>query len=376
MDMASAARSFRYHPLGTFRLFLAGLVVVQHVVANMAPIGGLYHAVLPFEFGSLAVLVFFALSGFVITEAACLVYVGKPVPFMTNRLLRIVPHFLVALALAMAIDALFDHAGTLRLSDREFPSLPPGQAFDLRTVLGNVVGFLPGANRLMGFDFISIIWAVRIEMIFYGAVFLALLLPAPGLLRRAAPAALVVLGLLTCLVHYKFGYAFFFLFGACLYDYRANAGDAPQVRRALPLLLCCAGMALHLLLIPMATKAGYDRAVLAQAIILAALLALMTVLALTATTPRPRDQRCGDLSYPVYIHHENAVVIVLSLTAGYSYPAMLAGVALALALSYGLMLAVDPIVNRLRDAVRGRSLDRAPDRRGFAANNAAGARTR
>ena len=218
MDTASAARSYRYHPLGTFRLFLAGLVVVQHVVANMAPIGAVYHLVLPYELGSLAVLVFFALSGFVITEAACRVYVGKPVPFMTNRLLRIVPHFLVALALAMAIDAAFDQAGTLRLSDREFPSLPPEHVFDLRTVLGNVVGFLPGANRLMGFDFISIIWAVRIEMIFYGAVFLALLLPAPGLLRRAAPAALVVLGLLTGLVHYKVGYAFFFLYGVCLYD--------------------------------------------------------------------------------------------------------------------------------------------------------------
>ena len=196
----------------------------------------------------------------------------------------------------------------MRLSDREFPSLPPEQAFDLRTILGNVVGFLPGANRLMGFDFISIIWAVRIEMIFYGAVFLALLLPAPGLLRRAAPAALVVLGLLTGLVHYKFGYAFFFLFGACLYDYRANAGDAAGLvrERALPLLLCCAGMALHLLLIPMATKAGYDRAVLAQAAILAALLAIMAVARADATSPRPRDQRCGDLSYPVYIHHENA----------------------------------------------------------------------
>ena len=106
---------------------------------------------------------------------------------------------------------------------------------------------------------------------------------------------------------------------------------------------------------------------LAQAAILSALLAIMAVLALTTTSPRPLDQRCGDLSYPVYIHHENALVLVLSLTAGYSYPAMLAGVALALALSYGLMLLVDPVVHRVRDAVRGRSLDRALDHRGFTA---------
>ena len=86
---------FQYRYFGGFRLLLAMLVMTQHFGADLCagPAGGgpgALHA------GSVAVLVFFALSGFVITEAVDLVYRNRPGPFLTNRLLRIVPHFLLA----------------------------------------------------------------------------------------------------------------------------------------------------------------------------------------------------------------------------------------------------------------------------------------
>ena len=92
-DNAGSVYQYRY--FGSFRLLLATLVMAQHFGADLAP-APLAAALAPYMTGSVAVLVFFALSGFVITEAVDSVYRGRPVPFLTNRLLRIVPHFLLA----------------------------------------------------------------------------------------------------------------------------------------------------------------------------------------------------------------------------------------------------------------------------------------
>ncbi|MER8779076.1 hypothetical protein NKJ09_27610 [Mesorhizobium sp. M0189] len=76
-------------------MLLAIFVVLQHFLANLVP-EPIATAPLPCEFGNIAVLVFFALSGFVISEAADRIYAGRPVAFMANRLLRILPHFALA----------------------------------------------------------------------------------------------------------------------------------------------------------------------------------------------------------------------------------------------------------------------------------------
>src|ERR1700712_3911845 len=86
---------YQYRYFGTFRLVLATLVMTQHFAADLAP-EPLAVAMAPYTVGNVAVLVFFALSGFVITEAVDSVYRRRPGPFLTHRLLRIVPHFLVA----------------------------------------------------------------------------------------------------------------------------------------------------------------------------------------------------------------------------------------------------------------------------------------
>ena len=99
---------YQYRSFGGFRLLLAVLVMVQHFGADLAP-APLATALAPYFTESVAVLVFFALSGFVITEAVDSVYRNRPIPFLTNRLLRIVPHFLLAL--------IFDRDWTPRTTD-------------------------------------------------------------------------------------------------------------------------------------------------------------------------------------------------------------------------------------------------------------------
>ena len=125
-----AAYPYRY--FGVFRLMLATLVMMQHFGDDLAPYE-LTVALAPYTVGDVAVVVFFALSGFVITEAVDAVYRVRPLPFLANRLLRIVPHFLLALVLTMLAHEFFRISGGVRLW-RSQPSFPDG-AFAVHNVL-------------------------------------------------------------------------------------------------------------------------------------------------------------------------------------------------------------------------------------------------
>lgn len=177
--------NYRYRPFGSFRLFLAFLVVLQHFIANAGPLGPICDYFLPYGTSSLAVSVFFCLSGFVIAEAATQVYPDKPAAYLANRSLRTVPHHIVALVTAVAILAAFNTWDTLRFPELGHPDMASLHAFDWSNVAANVLGFMPGVNRLLSFDFVDVIWAVRVEMVFYFLVFLVLLVPNRGQPRRA-----------------------------------------------------------------------------------------------------------------------------------------------------------------------------------------------
>lgn len=341
---------YRYRPFGGFRLALAFFVVLQHFAANAGPLGPLYDHIIPYEVGSLAVLVFFCMSGFVTTEAATRIYFDKPMAYLANRLLRIVPHYVVALIIAVVIHAVFCWWGTLRVSDREHPYLPGPQAFDLGNIAANVFGFMPGVNRFLSFDSVDIIWAVRIEMVFYFAAFFVLLISNRRRLPALVPYALLVLGLATVFIARQFGFGFFFFFGVLLYDHR---------RYKVGLALCVLGMSLYFFMFPSRINPYDIRVIMAQYSILVTLIGAMTWLAFKTGNRRPFDQACGELSYPLYIHHQNVLILMISLTTGYRYPVFASGLALSLLASYGLVRLVDPAVNRLRDSIRGAGLQPA-----------------
>ncbi len=343
----SATTNFYYRPFGAFRLFLAFLVVLQHFVANAGPLGPLYDHLIPYELGSLAVLVFFCLSGFIIAEAATRVYPDRPVAYLLNRFLRIVPHFVVALVTAVAIHAWFHRAGTLRIANRAHPELPSAHAFDLDNIAANIFGFMPGINRLLSFDFVDIIWAVRVEMVFYFVVFFILLTPNRQRLPALVPYAAIMLGLATVFIARQFGFGFFFLFGALLHDRR---------RYPIGLALCAFGMSLYFFMFSSQVKAYDLRVIMTQYATLSFLVGVMAWLAFRTGGRHTLDRACGELSYPLYLHHQNVLVLMISLTTGYSYPAFAVGIALSLGASYGLMRLVDPVVNRLRNLVRGTGL--------------------
>jgi peptidoglycan/LPS O-acetylase OafA/YrhL len=343
--------SYQYREFGIFRLFLASCVLIQHVIVNVAPAGRPQAILAPFEIGSVAVLVFFCLSGFVITEAASRVYTDKPVAYAVNRLLRIAPHFIVAVVIGIWLHAAFFNLGGLRSFDRAHPELVTFHMFDLSNLAANLVAFLPCTRRLMNFEFVGVIWAVRVEMVFYVVVFLFLLLPTRrrNALDYMIPVSQAAAFAGMFLLSRQTGFFYFFLYGALLFNWR---------RHRWALTGCAVGMATFMWLVPVEADAGYARAVTAQYLFLIVLISVMTWLAVRRGRYRHIDQRCGDLTYPLYVYHEDFIVLTLSVTGLYSYAAAIAAIVLAVLGSYGLMRLVDLPVNKLRDAIRGQRLQK------------------
>lgn len=78
-----------YRPFGAFRLALAMMVLLQHGLLVLNSRGReLFYDL---ELGAVAVTTFLALSGFIVAEAIDRFYAGRPLAFLANRALRVVP---------------------------------------------------------------------------------------------------------------------------------------------------------------------------------------------------------------------------------------------------------------------------------------------
>ena len=354
------ARSYQYRHFGTFRLLLAGLVMLQHFAADLAP-ARLADAMMPYPVGGLAVLVFFSLSGFVITEAADCVYRDRAAAFLANRLLRIMPHFVLAVALAMLAHETFLLAEGTRLW-RSQPSFPADIGFAPRNILLNFAGALPLANKLIDYNFLDIAWAVRVEMAFYFAIFLALLL---GRTRLGTHGFGWILACMLVLVAPMFvlavtrsdnalAYAPYFVFGSALY---------------FAISRCRWGLLMTMLSIPAMVWQYLVTSITvpllgappvsfwANLAILAALMAMLTTLSVIHISKlRRTDQVLGSFTYPLYLYHEVVLVFVLTCTAGYSYGVFAGAMAASMIVACLMTGAVNSLVNRYRDRVRGRQV--------------------
>lgn len=359
-----------YNPLGLFRLVLALLVVLQHVVANNAP-ADLHDRLVPYEFGSIAVYVFFILSGFIIAEATRLNYVDRPVPFLVNRLLRIVPSYLVALAVTMLAVAV-----ALRFVPVAIDSVPIRAAdlLDPVVIAANLASIIPFAG-LGSWDegspiLIPIVWAIRVELLFYfvwfGAMVVALWLRVPfgrvlialGLSSVAVSTILFDVLARTALENVPF-------FVAGIAAHRLVTGPRkPDAGMIAAGLLFAAGLALSLARIwdrsEMIGELEVYRAIGAQTVLFLSLLAAFWMLASVGLDPRGAvsvaDRRLGERTYPIYLNHVVVLVLVGLLPVPPSAATMVVAVSLAIAVSLLVAVPTEPVIARLRDRVRGRRL--------------------
>jgi peptidoglycan/LPS O-acetylase OafA/YrhL len=175
----------RFVALEMFRAVAAPMVVYSHIVTLWMPAHGATWAAVgvidrvartPLQlrqnFGHLAVVLFFLVSGFIVTHTAVR---QRHREFAVKRLLRIYPALVVAVLLSAALTTL----GGQPLTTGQDSTVTPF------TVLSNatLVNYLLVPQVIL----IGVAWTLVIEMIFYSLVFL--LLP---LLRQAVWAVILL----------------------------------------------------------------------------------------------------------------------------------------------------------------------------------------
>ena len=353
------SQSARYRPFGAFRCALALMVLLQHGLLLLHQ--GARDVLYRLELGALAVAVFFALSGFIVAEALAWFYAGRPGAFLVNRLLRVAPPYLAALALAVAADSLLYSAGRLVPLDAPLAGAP----WQPRVVLAAVLEVVPGlpAHRISGqdFSFIPFAWTLRVEFGFYVAAAGAAWLMAyrAGAVWRQRVAGVAFAAAYTAfgvflVRHRLYGAAGgglqllnvpFFAFGVCAYAARANAAR---------------GTAAHLAwaacLVPVAFVLCGERGHPVLAFQLPLLGVLFAALLALSRAPSPRgawlawDKRLGALSYPLYIGHG----VVLSVLASTSAARGALPYGLAIVLSFCLAAALNAVVERPLAVIRAR----------------------
>lgn len=362
---------YAYRPLGAFRLVLAMLVVIQHYGTTVAP-PALIAVLLPLEVGSVAVLIFFVLSGFVIAEAVAKSYATKPRAFLTNRLLRILPVYALCTTVAVLVHYLLFIAGLPIIGVS--PTTPaPEIMFSAKNILANFIAVLPPLNDVIeaDYNFLPVIWALRTEMLFYICVFLCLLI-SEGARRVCSgrqrprdvyPIVLTVgygVGMAVALASVAgwappiFGFFPYFASGYALYlYYSAVAGTTPFLVAALAMVLVHFNS-----LAPLHPVYGYVRDQEMQLALLAALMLAVAALAALRMRASRIDRGLGDLTYPLYLVHRIPLTVLLAWPSLYGWIGLAAGCAASLMAAAVLTRLLDPLIGRLRERVRGGPLYR------------------
>lgn len=371
-----------YRPFGTFRFILALLVVVSHTWELTFQDRNFLSQI---GIGNVAVMGFFILSGFIITEALATFYRGRFAAFLGNRLARIVPPYWAALLASIVIHAILARHYPVMTSATE---LLPAGAFDTANLLENVFAIFPRPNRLT-FDltqpfygFVRFYWAIYVELVFYVVAFLVAAVAALPLVRRARSARLVVImgSVVAIAIHigeqygslsawgiyfpgdWSFAFAPYFLIGVCLYFWRVR-----KDRAALVGLIVSYGLVfIHFsrytqAKIPLSAEWAAGLLVPHHTVPILLMLAIPPAVMWLSNwrispAARARDWRLGNLSYPIYLNHWVVIVAFHTLTTGYAFTLQLGAIAASVALSWLLMHAVERPMAPLRDYLRGQPL--------------------
>lgn len=339
--------------LGTFRFILAMLVVVQHL-------GGWPRV------GGYAVQGFFILSGYLMTlvmaESYGYSWRGRR-RFAINRFLRLYPSYYFILLLTLAAIVVIGEGAARELRSVMF--LPR----DWPSLFGNATMLFPSPFPASVEPRLSPpTWALTIELFWYGAI-------ALGLAKDRLRASLWLLaGCLYMVVIALFfdnnhdlryqslgGGLLPFAIGATIYQFR------DEFRRWLAGLPVGAGLALALGLFlvngltsaPVAAWTGSGPGAhgvffYLNIVLCAVLVVLLTEGRLPASVPERLDRLLGDLSYPVYLSHYLAALVVVGLVPGLTAgPALfLLSLPLTLAVSAAAVVMIDRPVTAVRDTVR------------------------
>jgi peptidoglycan/LPS O-acetylase OafA/YrhL len=351
--------------------------VFQHFGTNFAP-EYIKNIAFPIETGTIAVAVFFLVSGFVIIEASEVFYSGKPLRFIANRSIRIFPMFIIALAAAIVVEVALRHAYPQFASAQDVSQ--PGK-FGAREIVLNVTMVLDSLNLFKDYathSFIMSAWTLRQEYFFYIAVFAVMAISLISrrdkskYRRNLAIASFVFIGVFCAdyyegLANLSLECAPFFIFGGAWYCLISKKSASRIVPIALLALSACAMLWQQHARIGVPT--WYPRADHAQLVMLVVLVAVFCILSKTEIDKSSRwrtiDSRMGDLTFSLYLNHQVALT-AFSIWFKPTLLTFLCGIIASVMFSLIMQMAFEPWIARLRNFVRGRRIDASEDARGDA----------
>lgn len=332
-----------YRLLGCYRALLALLVVISHSSAYFPSY------VSRFSLGNVGVFSFFVLSGFVIAEALDVFYPGQPHRFLFNRFLRLYPVYWLACIVALLIY---------------FIKPPENFSFSLATFFSNLTILL--AERLPPdqIRYISVVWAVGIELRFYFIVALLDMLvwiSSRFGLQVFFKASCSVICLLIYIWACKQGLGHhpiikfmpFFILGYYYYFIVEN-GDAGSFIMCLATLPMALNSYIDYHLLRPWTDIYLTTAVFLFSLVLLGKLVFIKVGANSDFLLR-LDKKLGGITYPIYLIHWPVIYAVAFFDLK-GYGGFLLILFVSLILSLIISMLIDVPVSRYRDKIRGQKL--------------------
>lgn len=359
---------YNYKYFGTFRFLLAVIVVISHLQSDFSP-SWLNRILTPLGIGNIGVMMFFVVSGYVISEACIVFYSERIKVFYLNRALRILPPFYFALILSI-----FVHQFTFLVNLPLLGYDQPYSMLSIKTLPLNVFSVfdyrIPG-----GFEsyylFVRYVWAIVIEVQFYFAIGLFFILTkkikVSGKYLFFLVYFSIIVGIYILSIFIKFPvflkvieFSPFFLFGVCIYFLnREKYLSRITMFKTYAFISFC----LVIISFVLYLKRSPEASVVIPTVAFIALLFVFIFLGRINNVTEQQiikfkriDSLLGDLSYPLYLNHFSVEVLLYGLFQIKSILLLVLGVLLSITISWLSYLAVEPFTKRLRDVVRGQVL--------------------
>jgi peptidoglycan/LPS O-acetylase OafA/YrhL len=334
---------------GTYRTLLAFGVVAMHLGGTRM-------------MGNFSVFGFYILSGYLMTLITQETYgfsVSGSSRYALNRVLRIYPTYWAAVCLSLLLIMVLGEEMSLKYHDAI--SLPT----DFLQTLKNTFLIFAHDDRPR---LVPPAWALTVELFFYACIGL-------GLSRTRLTSCIwlvcsILYHVVALVMEFRWGLRYFpvyaaslpFATGAVIYHYRDFLGSLVKLRN--PTMDSLIPLSVFITVI----INWYTGVSLGQAkflffysnLVLCALMVLVLVSRpLLPGIPRSFDKWAGDLSYPVYLIHLQAGMIVFAALgyAGLDYGRMnirilLIGIPLALIMAWVLTVAVEKPTDKLRAIIK------------------------
>lgn len=322
--------SYRY--FGSLRALLALMVVLAH----FSQAGGAPNQ--PIALGAIGFMLFFIISGFVITESLDLFYDERRIDFLKNRFLRIYPPYLFAVAVAAVVFFICVNLHK-RLGVPYQPDiLQPYALGNPKTLFANIFALIDPRNVIANNNypiFVRTLWTIVIEIQFY-------------LFMAAKSNNFTKLSIAISLYAIQLFFPFhsilriieftpFFLIGAFIYHRKLLAAILAGIFSCYELTKM------------VGTSDPY------WSVLVFAALVIIFYEGANFSWHNPRlkhiDVALGNLSYPLYLNHYT-IIIALYAFREKDQMTMVIGIVISIAVAYAAHYFVEPPLKKIRDKIR------------------------